>query len=640
MKSALFHFHFIARTGFASALALIAAGCSQEAPVLEPDFSTPPDEETLAEDARYMHKIASQKTHNDTFGVIRLDLSDDQQFRFLVHRLLASGNTQENSPRLFSKLKQMRAEAVARAAASPKLGGDEPIAEVSSAFGGPGCEHLLDQKITLIDNGTKSKLAVSSLITCFGGPNYPYSYADVTTYQTDSAGSYYTPTNYKYAEKYGGVTDFLTLEAASALPVNVGLNHYVDSLGYVENDIGESEYTYAFSKGQADNPQPLIQIDHPKEFNGVAPIRVCIKRSSLAANGDCDYAAVDAAGKPATSASVGIAKMTQSPNGTWLADTAANNRWMPWSPYSPMSKLYLPLAGTFDAGSKNNQDCFITEFEPATSAVMTMKSTGGWCNNISGGEGYLTTSLLDNLKGKIGAKTAKFNVLADFGPDCLTNLQDVRLLIKISAKAQCGNGPPVTRTALLASTFFGEVDYKNSCFAKGTGVLRTDGRYVAVEEIKGGDRIIANDSGAALTVTSIIRGGETDAMVRIIDKLGHNVLLTAKHPVVTSTGVVWAEHITEQSEVETENGFVGVLTTTRVKYDGEVYNLTLGTPNELASLRSDDRTMFAGGIRVGDNEMQWEMERASLRVRKELPESWKLDYENDVTRNGTVIIGD
>jgi hypothetical protein len=636
MKSAKIYRRAIARTGLASVLALAVCGCGQGDPAFEPDFSAPPDAETLAEEARYMHQIATQKAKDDTSGVIRLDLSDDRQYQFLVHRVLASGNTPENSPRLFSKMKQMRVEAVARAATSPKPGGDEPVEEAAAALNGPGCEHFLDKKLTLVDSGTKSKIHVSSLVTCFGGANYPYAYADVTTYETDTAGTYYTPTSYQYMEKYGGVTDFLTLPTESPVNVNVGLHHYVDSVGYVENDLGESEYTYAFFKGPAENPNPTILIDHPKEWNGGAPIRVCIKRSSAYGNGDCDYAAVDASGKPATYASVGIAKMTPI-NGVWMADPAANNRWLPWAPYSPATNLYLPLAGTFDAGKKGNNDCVITGFEPATAAVMTLKSTGGWCNNKIEND---STSLYEHLKGKVGATTAKFNLLANFGPDCLWNLQDVRLLVKIVAKAQCGNGQESTRVAVLKTDFFGDIDYKNSCFAKGTGILRADGRYAAVEEIQAGDRIVADESGLALTVVSITRGGETDPMVRIIDNVGHNVLLTAKHPVVTSAGVLWADQITEQSEVETENGFVGVASVSRVKYDGEVYNLTLGTPDELAAVSAGDRTMFAGGIRVGDNEMQWEMERASLRVRKEIPPSWMIDYENDVNRNGNVLAED
>lgn len=636
MKFANIYLPAIALTSLASVLALIVAGCDQEDPAFEPDFWTHPDADTLADEARYMHQIATKASKDDTSGVIRLNLSDDRQYQFLIHRLLASGNTPENSPRLFSKMKQMRMEAIARVAMNPKPSGDEPVTEVASALSGPGCNHLLDNKLTLADSGTKSKINVSSILTCFGGANYPYAYADVTTYETDTAGSYYTPTNYQYAEKYGGVTDFVTIPTESPLTVNIGLHHYVDSVGYMENDLGESEYTYAYFKGPAENPNPVILIDHPKEFNGGAPIRVCIKRSSAFGNGDCDYAAVDASGKPATSTSVGVAKMTLI-NGLWQADPAVNNRWVPWAPYSPMTNLYLPLAGTFDAGKKGNNECIITEFEPATAAVMTLKSTGGWCKNAVDN---VSTSLYEQLKGKIGANTATFNMLANFGPDCLSYLQDVRLLVKIVAKAECGNGQPSTRVALLKSEFFGDIDYKNSCFAKGTGILRADGRYAAVEEIRAGDRVIADESGLALTVVSITRGGETDPMVRIIDEMGHNVLLTAKHPVVTSAGIFWAEQITEQSEVDTENGFVGVASTSRVKYDGEVYNLTLGTPDELAAVRADDRTMFAGGIRVGDNEMQWAMERASLRVKKEIPANWLVDYENDVKRNGHVLVED
>jgi hypothetical protein len=173
--------------------------------------------------------------------------------------------------------------------------------------------------------------------------------------------------------------------------------------------------------------------------------------------------------------------------------------------------------------------------------------------------------------------------------------------------------------------------------AEGTGVLRSDGRYVAAEAIKVGERLIADQGGLALTVTSITRGGEPDPMVHLLDSRGHSVLLTAKHPVVTATGIVPADQVMVESEVETEDGPAVIIAAPRVPYRGAVYNFDLGTPEELAKVKPSDRTMFAGGIRIGDNKMQLEMERESVKPKsREVPAAWLADYRHDVSRGGSV----
>jgi hypothetical protein len=619
-------------------LSLIGAGCGGEQKDPDQAFYTLPDEATLAEESRYMQTIFEEKVGDKPFGFMRVDLSDDKQYQFMVHRLLASGNTLENAPRLFAGVQRMRAEAQARVKGGSASDGNEPIQSASSALTGGNCGQFIDAPVSLTANGTLSNMKAKVKLTCFGGINYPYSYADLTTYETDEAESFYTITGYEYVESYDGAMNVQTLAVESALTVNSGKYHFTDSLAYAEDADGNPESLYASEKKQAINPNPVILSLHPKEFNGGPPIRSCIARSSTYGNGDCDYAAVDAGGTPAMWNAVGIAKMTYI-GGKWVADPAAANRWFPWTPFVPVTNLYLPLAGTFDAGSKgiNGADCKITKFLPTTSAVLTLKSTGGWCYNKNL-DGNPTADLLKNLEknieGKEPSRSASYNVLADFGKDCTYPLQDVELFVKVAAESSCGNAP---RIAFLSKDYYGPLDFKNSCFAEGTGVLRSDGRYVAAEAIKVGEKLIADSNGLALTVTSITRGGEPDPMVHLFDSRGHSVLLTAKHPVVTSLGIVPAEQVIVESEVQTEDGSAVITAVERVSYDGAVYNFDLGTAEELARVKPSDRTMFAGGIRVGDNNMQFEMERESVKPRqREIPAAWLADYHNDVSRRASL----
>jgi hypothetical protein len=88
------------------------------------------------------------------------------------------------------------------------------------------------------------------------------------------------------------------------------------------------------------------------------------------------------------------------------------------------------------------------------------------------------------------------------------------------------------------------------------------------------------------------------------------------------------------SQVETEDGIASVVEVERVPYDGAVYNLSVGTPEEIAMVSAANRTMFAGGIRVGDNEMQFDMERQSVResARRELSPAWETDRKHSQAR--------
>ena len=183
------------------------------------------------------------------------------------------------------------------------------------------------------------------------------------------------------------------------------------------------------------------------------------------------------------------------------------------------------------------------------------------------------------------------------------------------------------------------IDFKNSCFAEGTRVLRKDGTYVAVEDIKTGDQIISSDSGLALTVRDVSRGFETEPVVRLMDDQGHGVLITVKHPVMTvSRGLVAADQLRVGEKVRTETGTSTVASVDREDYGGRVFNLAVGTTEELAVVgdAASKRTMFANGFLVGDSDTQWELETASPNMSVDplgkLPPEWRQDYLNHLAR--------
>lgn len=585
-----------------------------------------PTAAALIEDTAYMLRNFRSKPEMSTLGFASVDLSDTRQFNYVIRRLVKTGNTPENSPRLFSALDRIRKDSVALQAQS-----GDGLGTARSALQSLQCGQFLDPKLAVGAGNTNDD--AKALVTCFGGTDYVYT--DLTAYETDDAETYYTEVASDYGEEYAGVDapagiDFKDVGTVTDTLNDVGKSHLLESLAIATDADGNSSVTFAMFKTLAASAPAAITFTHPVENAGGPPIRNCIKRASFVGNGDCDYAGVDAAGLP-SGAPVGIAKMVQV-NGVWRADSAPANQWFPWPNFS-QANLYLPLAGTFDAGSRNGA-CSITSFDATnTTTIMTLKDTGGWCV-ASGGA---SSDILNNIRSKTGAQTASYNVLGNFGGDCLQNLQTVDVQVKIQAAATCG-GVSYPRVAVVSPRQIGPVDYRNSCFAEGTGILRADGRYVSVESLSIGDKVLADGRGLALSVVTVSRGGDNHPLVHLYDDKGHDLLLTEKHPVVTTAGILPAEKVAVGAEVQTENGIAVITAADRVPYKGNVYNLALGTAEELSTMPASNRTMFAGGIRVGDNEMQHEMEVASLKQTREVSAAWSADLANDQARSGKVYL--
>jgi hypothetical protein len=580
----------------------------------------------LREDTAYMIRTFRPRPEMSRLGFASVDLSDTRQFNYVIRRLVKTGNTPENSPRLFSSLDRIRKEAVALRA----QGGDG-LGTAQSALQSLQCGQFIDPIMDIAGGYTNND--AKALVTCFGGTDYVY--ADLTAYETDDAETYYTEIASDYGEEYAGVNapagiDFNDVGTITAMQNDVGKSHLLESLAIATDADGNSSVTFALRKSAAESTPASIALTHPVEGSGGLPIRNCIKRGTFAGNGDCDYAGVDGAGLP-SGAPVGIAKMAQI-GGVWRADPAPANQWFPWPGFSA-AKLYLPLAGTFNAGSLNGA-CSITGFNAAgTTTVMTLKETGGWCVT----SGNASSDIYDNIRTKTGAQTASYNVLGNFGGDCLQNLQAVGVQVTIQANATC-NGASRARVAALSPRTIGPIDYRNSCFAEGTGILRADGRYVSVESLSVGDKVLADGRGLALSVVTVSRGGDDHPLVHLYDDKGHDLLLTEKHPVVTTAGILPADKVAVGAEVQTEDGPAVITAVDRVPYKGNVYNLALGTAEELSTIPASNRTMFAGGIRVGDNEMQHEMEIASLKQTREVSAAWSADLANDQARSGKVYL--
>jgi hypothetical protein len=153
--------------------------------------------------------------------------------------------------------------------------------------------------------------------------------------------------------------------------------------------------------------------------------------------------------------------------------------------------------------------------------------------------------------------------------------QVVKPSLSIRTHSDCGvknqDGTPklVVRNASLAPGAGGsaipyQIYWLNSCFAEGTGIRRANGSSATVETIKVGDKILSDNKGTVLTVTSISHGGEDEPLVGIRDDKGHELRLTSKHPVIKSSGdVVFASSIKKDDKVMTDRGIASIVSVTR-----------------------------------------------------------------------------
>jgi hypothetical protein len=85
-------------------------------------------------------------------------------------------------------------------------------------------------------------------------------------------------------------------------------------------------------------------------------------------------------------------------------------------------------------------------------------------------------------------------------------------------------------------------------------------------------------------------------------------------------------------KIQTEDGLATIASVEKEDYEGAVYNLVLGTPEERAAVGDTGTVMYANGVRVGDAGMQSYVklrndEVALSRRMEALPESLRTDYQ-------------
>ncbi len=639
-------------------LVLMAAlgGCTQRA--------TPPveqlDEKPLVDGSAYMVRRymrwmeSSAGPRGPRVGLnerMPVDLTDATQYRFVLNRLQAAGVTAQDSPNLFHRLSALHAPR--SASQHPEVVAAAGVKAAETATPSDWCGHLIPLGGVGGDAG-RTHFEGSALASCLNGADYGF--VDVSAYATQEGRKEFELLAHESYEEYAGTV----LETPS---VRVSLKRgskrqlLVDSLFLSFDDrTGRQFVSYVAVRASSMGGGGGLHLEHPRDLGDDLPheqgtVRLCLERGSMHGFLDCDYGAVRAepdggftpflstgnTGIAAIDAEASRATMEDGGTRTWIADPSAY--WVPPPPqvFDP-TRFQVPMRGTFVTGEGG--DCEVTYRDAWVVALL--EESGGVC--VGGQVPGSTVGLKEGLPWTTPTRPGEypFNGIVDFGVEnCLQQNQNIRLQIWVFAGGKCNVGGNQIDFYCPAKKEVTPMDYKRICLAEGTRVLAEDGSQVLVEQVKVGDKLLSSASGRVLTVTTVSRGGESKPLVKLKDEAGHEVMMTETHPVVTvARGVVQAGEVAPGDKVLTRDGPRKLVAVERVPHDGMVYNMALGTEEELAQAGGPEaRTLFANGFLVGDSYLQSELEKArrtdTREVLARLHQNWHRDFRLHRTKRET-----
>ncbi|QDE90946.1 hypothetical protein BHS06_19335 [Myxococcus xanthus] len=566
----------------------------------------------------------------NALGVYRidLDLANDGDWKFLVGRLTSAGKNARNAPELFRRLDFMRERALTRQAAN-----GQPANLVEGAW----CNHFLKySQDPITANGYTTFFPVVE-VACKDGADYVY--ADLFNYDTNVAESQSVLLSSASGEEYGGGLAFDDVRAPATVATGKGRVLRMESL-LTALGATVDQTSYLVERGAAVDSLPSMTFTHPRKVIPSGPVAE-ILACQLRGGNDCDYAVAgyqNGSLQPYPPSPTGVAaSYSTAPGQLNPADF-----WLFNAPYN-YHNLYVPIRGVLNAGAEKNFQCVLSKVDRARIQLIANDS-GRSCMYENQAEFFGSLPL--------GANQTQLNVLSNMsylfnsvgngnspnncGTTTIVN-EKTRFSIVISGKVRC-NGVELPMFVVHPKGANGgasNIYFRNSCMASGTQVKMADGRVVPVEEVKLGEKVLADAKGTALTVTDISRGNEVNPMLRLRDDAGHDATLTEMHPVIMSTGaVVAAKDLRVKDQVRTASGVATLTSITPVSPEGQrVYNLALGTDTELLKVKKNGRTLYAGGFLVGDLRMQDALtmpKREQVSILQRLPKAWHQDYHNGV----------
>lgn len=532
---------------------LLACGVDSDEPsdveALEQEL---PTIDELVDDAQYMREIFEESEERKA---IALDLADDRQYEFLKNRLRSAGLTPATAPQVFERAEKARFRA---------------MNDLVPRSGDIRCDVFVTNEDA--PEGTLSTIGRSS---CIDGSDYTF----VQVCHYDEVGNLL---DCSYVEEFsaGIASDVFTNTLTTA--------GFADAIAYHLTAQGEEIYYVVAPLTTTSFSLPLSLVA-PADLNGSGDVQLCLERSTWSP--DCDY-------KHATSGTCSGNSLCNAADQALFPVYNSNGT----GTYND-NRLYMPLHSTtslpFPMGAE------VT----SARAWLTLKSSGsstpagGLCQANFTNSPYLRFEWITGTnQQKLLIDPVALDIGSAIWPDhCVDHRAAVDLHVELNVKT----GQTTARTlAWNSASKFNQMSIAWGCLPPGTPITLADGTEIAIEHVSLGDRVMADDEGGVLTVVDIMEGTEDEPLVVVEDSLGHVIDMTMTHPVPTlGRGVLEARELAVGDELETDDGIAYVVSVERRAYDGEVYNLVLGTPEELEA-RGGQTTMMANHVVVGDARMQ------------------------------------
>lgn len=567
---------------------LLACGVdsSDSEPVADLEQELSPDEDLVA-DAQYMRELFED--HEEP-RALPLDLADDQQYRFLKHRLASAGLTSLTAPELVDRVEAARFRAV------------EGLV--------PRTTDRCDMFVTNEDapEGTLKTLGRS---TCVDGSDYTF----VQVCHYDDLGNLLDCT---VEEEFGaGIDTDVETQTVTAMG-------FADAISYQLTSSGEEFYYYVMPL--TTTTQLSLNMSTPADLTGSGDVQVCLERSTW--SGDCDYKHAFDGGSCSGNALCNNQNQALFPvwspgGGTGAAIYNDDRLYMPLQT-NPGFTHVLPLNGAVI----NSARAWLTLKTPGDTTP-----AGGLCTADFTNSPHLTIAANNQASKKLVISPFALDIGNAIWPDhCVDHRAAVDLHVEVNVQTGTSARTYSWSTKGTSSRAATPVSIAWGCLPPGTPITLADGMEIAIEKVAPGDRVLADDDGGVLTVVDVMRGEEDEPLVMVEDSLGHVLSMTSTHPVPTlGRGTLAADQLTVGDRLETDDGVAHVVSVSRKEYDGQVWNLVLGTPEELEA-RGKATTMVANGVVVGDARMQGVLKAertaadAVARAQAPVPAELYVDY--------------
>lgn len=625
-----------------SACLNVDEGAGRSPDVEEPskDPGTPePEDPEVTEENLYLSSLYMAERFEEAYSStgMLIDLSDDGQYEFVQRRLINAGLTSQTAPGMYAALEGERSAAIARKKSGVTFKAGE--GKQCGTFG-------------FVSDVTAEGAVSQMHFSCF----------DEQEGTTFSFRDHYLLINgeivdYQFSE---GTPDQVEpmLVAMGAYPGTVSKGPEgvtCDSLqvGFTADGTKFIYFTCAPMippAGPTGGPVEL-SMDHPKNMNGSADenIFVCLNREWLDPElvHECDYLhSMD----PANCAMNDICLYPPRSSPTDPFENAP----IPLREAYQYGKLYIPLVGRAFPNLRHDPPDTPDTRPPSIAradAWLTLESPGDYTT----GGGICTPNIniescIEIAHVSVDSWRLTLNCVPRFGDatwesHCIDNRQKAALNIAVNVVVQ--------RFGVTQSyNFWWNTERAQSdepedkpyltfqwgCLAPDTEIRMADGTLQLIQDIRSDQMVQANNALDLLSVAGVMTGVESHPLMYVEDENGHRLRMTMGHPVpLVNGGVVAARDLKVGDLVWTEKGVAALTVVEHQAYEGEVFNLSLGSDAELAEIGESKTTMFANGILVGDARMQEALAKQRMHQPPRdfvnaLPESLRVDYQNAQVR--------